>query len=130
MYQLPNFNIVVGVRHATAANVWDAPVAMAAQLRGINKFFAAQGSPGPLGASAQYLLAVPAGADVRDAPSFAYTDLVEVDGFSGPLVVVLVWDVAFGFDNEHRMVALQRSVPETPGAFIRLPGQGLTPYPG
>jgi len=126
-YQLPNFNVVVGIQHAVAAGEWADPVFTVGQLKGINKYVAAQGVPGPLGGSAQLLLKLPALTDIRDAGNFLYTDRVVLDGFDRPLVVVLVWDVAFGFPNEYRCAALLRSDPDEAGFVIKLPGQGDTP---
>lgn len=128
-YQLPTFNIVVGVRHATAASVWDPPDFVVAQLKGINKAAALGSAGGPGAANAPYMLKVPSGTDIRDAPNFAYTDLVEIDGFSGPMVVVLVYDVAFGFENEYRVALLTRQDLAAPGHAVLLPGQGANPQP-
>lgn len=123
-FQLPTFNIVVGIRHATAAGVWGDPDFSVAQLSGISKVEAGPSPGGVTGTSMCYRLKLPAGTDVRDASNFAYTDLVEVDGFSQPLVVSLVYDVAFGFENEYRVALLSRQAPVGATGWARLPGQG------
>jgi hypothetical protein len=100
-----------------------------AQLAGISNVTGYASGGGANGAIACYRLKLPAGTDIRDATNFAYTDLVEIDGFSEPLVVVLVYDVAFGFSNEYRVALLSRT-PHVSGAhWALLPNQGDTPQP-
>lgn len=126
-YALPEFNIEVQISHYEGGGVWGEYETHLAQLKGVPRSTNVTAGLNAAAVAQPLLLKLPARTDVRDDPTLARADRVELpDWTGGPLSVAFVYDVAFGFPNEYRVAVLAR----TNGAgstIARPPGQGAVP---
>lgn len=128
-YQLPEFNIEVQISHYLGGGNWGEYETHMAQLKGIPRSNNVTSALNTVAASQALLLKLPARTDVRDDVTLTRGDRVELpDWTGGPLSVVYVYDVAFGFPNEYRVAVLARA--NSSGSVVaRPPGQGAVPSP-
>lgn len=126
-YILPQFNITVRVRHWLGGDVWGEWEEHPAQLKGVPRSSDLATPPGMNAPFPALLLKLPARTDVRDSPTLANADQVEIPEWTGGyLYVGRVYDVAYGFPNEYRVAVLSRS--NLNGSTVaRPPGQGAPP---